>query len=271
VSRGLGSLQRRICESLAAAEGHELPLRELRRRLGEPDRSNLRRAIRGLLERSLVEESHSGRSSRGGRLALTSSGLLRMRPPPPVHLVYRPRMSIRARLREELRALQEAREEEESRRLETKATASPAAGPSSVDHEHIARRGRSPGHIQRSVLYVLWKYADHVGEGLPVGALKAIVGGDRSNTRRAIRTLLRRGELEESEDGKRVRLSRSAAFRSPQTPRRLWRIRRTRSAQRRSSEPARVMVPLGKAEARLAREAARDRTVQVAIHAYEQF
>jgi hypothetical protein len=105
VSRGLGSLQRGICESLAAAEGHELPLRELRRRLGEPDRSNLRRAIRGLLERSLVEESHSGSSSGGGRrLALTSSGLLRMRPPAPVHPLYRPRMSIRAQLREALRA-----------------------------------------------------------------------------------------------------------------------------------------------------------------------
>jgi hypothetical protein len=111
VSRGLGCLQRGICESLAAAEGHELPLRELRRRLGGPDRSNLRRAIRGLLERSLVEESHSGRPSEGGRrLALTFSGLLRMRPPPPVHPLYRPRMSIRARLREELRALQEAGE-----------------------------------------------------------------------------------------------------------------------------------------------------------------
>jgi hypothetical protein len=60
---------------------------------------------------------------------------------------------------------------------------------------------------------VLWKYADPVDEGLPVGAVKSIVGGDRSNTRRAIRTLLRRGELEEFEDGKRVRLSRSAAFR----------------------------------------------------------
>jgi len=124
-------------------------------------------------------------------------------------------MSIRARLREELRALQEAREEEESRRLESKAaaSASPAAGPSRVDHEHISRRGRSLGPNQRSVLYVLWKYADPVDEGLPVGTVKAIVGGDRSNTRRAIRTLLRRGELEESEGGKRVRLSRSAAFR----------------------------------------------------------
>ena len=138
-----------------------------------------------------------------------------MRPPPPVHPLYRPRISIRAQLREALRALQEAREEEESPRLQTKAaaSASPSAGPSGGDHEHISRRGRSPGPNQRSVLYVLWKYADPVDEGLPVGTVKAIVGGDRSNTRRAIRTLLRRGELEESEDGKRVRLSRSAAFR----------------------------------------------------------
>jgi hypothetical protein len=212
VSRGLGSLQRGICESLAAAEGHELPLRELRRRLGEPDRSNLRRAIRGLLERSLVEEYHSGSSSGSGRLALTSSGLLRMRPPPPVHPLYRPRMSIRAQLREALRTLQEAREVEESQ-TKAAASASPAAGPSGGDHEHICRRGRSPGPNQRSVLYVLWKYADPMDEGLPVGIVKAIVGGDRSNTRRAIRTLLWSGELEESEDGKRVRLFRSAAFR----------------------------------------------------------
>ena len=55
MSRGLGILQRRICEELFATEGHELPLRELRRQLGEPNRSNLRRAIRGLLERDLVE------------------------------------------------------------------------------------------------------------------------------------------------------------------------------------------------------------------------
>ncbi|MBA3953119.1 MAG: hypothetical protein H0X57_14725, partial [Rubrobacter sp.] len=56
MSRGLGGLQRRVCEVLHAAENGELPLRELRRRLGDPDRSNLRRAIRGLLERGMVEE-----------------------------------------------------------------------------------------------------------------------------------------------------------------------------------------------------------------------
>jgi uncharacterized membrane protein len=60
MSRGLGVLQRRVCEVLDAAEGNELALRELRRRLGEPDRSNLRRAIRGLLERGIVEELRVG-------------------------------------------------------------------------------------------------------------------------------------------------------------------------------------------------------------------
>ena len=59
MSRGLGILQRRVCEALGAAEDYELPLRELRRRLGDPDRSNLRRAIRGLLERGIVEETGS--------------------------------------------------------------------------------------------------------------------------------------------------------------------------------------------------------------------
>ncbi len=59
MSRGLGILQRRVCEALYAADGREPPLRELRRRLGDPDRSNLRRAIRGLLERGIVEEPAS--------------------------------------------------------------------------------------------------------------------------------------------------------------------------------------------------------------------
>jgi len=40
-----------------------------------------------------------------------------------------------------------------------------------------------------------------------VGAVKAMVGGDRSNARRAIRTLLRDGSLAEIEGGERIRLS----------------------------------------------------------------
>ncbi len=44
-----------------------------------------------------------------------------------------------------------------------------------------------------------------------MAAVKAIVGGDRSNTHRAIRTLLLRGQLDESETGQLIRLSASAA------------------------------------------------------------
>ncbi len=54
MSRGLGDLQRCVCEVLYAAGDGELPLRELRRRLGDPDRFNLRRAVRGLLRRGIL-------------------------------------------------------------------------------------------------------------------------------------------------------------------------------------------------------------------------
>jgi hypothetical protein len=53
-------LQRDAYEVVYAAENHELPVRDLRRQLGEPNRSNLRRAIRGLLKRGFMEESRSG-------------------------------------------------------------------------------------------------------------------------------------------------------------------------------------------------------------------
>ena len=65
--------------------------------------------------------------------------------------------------------------------------------------------------MQQRILYLLWEYSDTLEEGLPVTAVKEIVGGDRSNTRRAIRTLLLRGNLDESEDGERIRLSYSTA------------------------------------------------------------
>jgi DNA-binding IclR family transcriptional regulator len=200
MSRGLGILQRRICDTLNAAEGTELPLRELRRRLGEPDRSNLRRGIRGLLERGLVEESRSGEER---RVKLTFWGVVFAHPLPKIPR----RVSIHTELKEEMRALKEAREEER-RRLEAEA----AEGPRWIGYEHRFVRRRFPGPTQTRILSVLWEYADPLDEGLPATAVKAIVGGNRSNTRRAIRTLLLRGQLNESEDGERIRLSYSAAF-----------------------------------------------------------
>jgi hypothetical protein len=66
-------LQRRVCAVLYTADDQGLAPRELRRRLGEPDRSNLHRAIRGLLRREIVEESGSGGER---RLALTVWGYI---------------------------------------------------------------------------------------------------------------------------------------------------------------------------------------------------
>jgi hypothetical protein len=44
-------------------------------------------------------------------------------------------------------------------------------------------------------------------KGLPLTAVKAMVGRDRSNTRRVIRTLLENKSLAELEGGERLRLS----------------------------------------------------------------
>jgi hypothetical protein len=199
MSRGLGSLQRRIREVLYAAEDQELPLGELRRRLGEPDRSNLRRAIRGLLEHEVVEESLS---SGERRVALTVFGYigagLSLVPP------RRPPVSPNTALGEAQRWLREA------------TTAEAAARPRWVRRARRFVRWRLPGETQRRVIFVLQEYAEPVEEGLPVTVVKAIVGGGRSNTRRAIRTLVLREWLEESEDGRRVRLSPfAAAFIAP--------------------------------------------------------
>jgi hypothetical protein len=69
------------------------------------------------------------------------------------------------------------------------------------------------GETQGRILGALWRYSDPLERGLPVGAVKAMVGGDRSNARRAIRTLLRDGSLAEIEGGERIRLtSRLASY-----------------------------------------------------------
>jgi len=193
-------LQRRVCEVLYDVEGYELPLRELRRRLGQPDRSNLRRGIRGLLQRGLVEELISEEER---HVKLTRWGVLGQRPLPKLPP---PRVSIRTRMREELRAMREAREEERRR-----AEAEMAKDPRWLGYKHRFVRRRSPGPTQTRILNVLWEYADPLDEGLPLTAVKAIVGGNRSNTRRAIKALLLRGQLDESEDGRRIRLSYSCA------------------------------------------------------------
>lgn len=206
MSRGLGSLQRRVCETLVGADGEEnlaLSLRELSGRLGEPDRSNLHRGIAGLLRRGIVEETWS-RGER--RFRLTFWGDLRMHFGAERRRRTRPTRPRRARRWEKERAASG----EEMGGPEAEAS---EGGTRWVNREpRLPLRRRPPSEAYKRILSLLWEYAKPWDEGLPVAAVKEIVGGDRSNTRRAIRTLLSRGKLEESKDGKRIRLSPSAAY-----------------------------------------------------------
>lgn len=81
-----------------------------------------------------------------------------------------------------------------------------------VRYEHRFVRTRALGEMQRRVLGVLQQSTEPGEDGLPVTLVKEIVGIDRSNARRAIRTLLMRGLIEESEDGRRIRLTFLGAF-----------------------------------------------------------
>lgn len=69
MSRGPGALQRRILLALQEVDGGLFPF-EIRRKLGACDSSNVRRAIRGLIDHNFVERDH-------GRLALTFWGGMR--------------------------------------------------------------------------------------------------------------------------------------------------------------------------------------------------
>ena len=180
---------------LCGAEGHELPIRSVRHRLGEPDRSNLRRVVRGLRRRDLVYEPDGLPPS----LDLTMWGVFVMSPMPEHSDPLADYRQKWARIQAEIA---EARIKE-NRRREAKIARYPAW----IRYDSIAERETIPGPLQNRVLAVLYKYADPPDAGLPVVAVKAIMGGERSNVRRAIRTLLARARLDETPDGERIRLS----------------------------------------------------------------
>ena len=208
MSRGLGNLQRRVCEVLYAAGNGELPLRELRRRLGDPDRSNLRRAIRGLLERGMVEESDLSGEQRVALEVWTYIAMgdrpafLAVRPDPTHGGAGRPRG-----------ATEDAPEHVRRRPLPGR-----PGRPGWFRYEPSFARDRPLGETQGAILGALHRYAKPPQEGLPVTSVKMLVGADRSNLRRAIRTLLLRGLLEESEGGERVRLSPSGVLADSSLP-----------------------------------------------------
>ncbi|MDP9477221.1 MAG: hypothetical protein M3R38_16340 [Actinomycetota bacterium] len=209
MSRGLGILQRRVCETLASVgsasseENLALSFRELGQRLGEPDRSNLHRGVAGLLRRGLIEEDWS----RGGRrFRLTFRGDLRTHVEAEKRRRAVPSGPRRATRRERERAALSAEE-----RREPGAEAQEGTVWVSPEPRRFVRV-RPPSETYKRILSLLWEYAKPWDGGLPVAVVKEIAGGDRSNTRRAIRALLQQGKLEETEDGKRIRLSRYAAY-----------------------------------------------------------
>jgi hypothetical protein len=53
---------------------------------------------------------------------------------------------------------------------------------------------RGHGRIQRRVVALLAADERARGEGLPLCALRPVLGPDRSNARRAVRSLIRRGD-----------------------------------------------------------------------------
>ena len=209
MSRGLGGLQRRVLEVLYTDGDGELPLRELRRRLGDPDRSNLRRAIRGLLGRGMVEEKPDPGGERRVALGVWTYIAMGDRP---AFLAARPDPAQGGAGRPGVDA---GDSPEPARRR-------PLPGgpgrPVWFRYECGFSRDRPLGETQGAILRALRRHARPPQEGLPVTSVKMLVGADRSNLRRAIRTLLLRGLLEESEGGERVRLSPSGALAASSLP-----------------------------------------------------
>jgi DNA-binding IclR family transcriptional regulator len=191
----------------ASREG--LPVGEIKARLAT-DRSNARRAIRTLVSRGKVEQFESGGERRlrlapqyyrllfiRKALAMTPTEVCKTGQKTARRDGYRVEVEAKAAARAAARA-------EEQRRVEAEI----AAGRGWIRYERPFARRHRRGPVQDRILHVLWRYScPSLDEGLSVRALKAVLGGDRSNQRRAIRTMLERGELEEREDGERVRLA----------------------------------------------------------------
>lgn len=198
MSRGLGRIQRVILEALDADESREMHIREVRHRLGDIDRSNVRRGIRGLVGRGLVEETEDRRIRLTRKGAFVAYSFFSEEPSDPREELR----WINAEWDEFARALREAQEEEARRYEEQEAMWEKP--------EHRYKRWRFPSKNQLRIIAVLVCYAADPQKGLPASALRRIVGiGDKSNARRAERALLQRGTIQRSKDGKRLRIAPS--------------------------------------------------------------
>lgn len=194
MSRGLGTKQREIMATLGETESSLFPF-EIRERIGSSDRPSIRKSIRSLEGRGLVELEDDGRVhlTFRGKLWLSLQNL--PDEPDPVDEMRRDRREFEATLA----ALRGEREEEHRRYLEEEARWKRPAP--------VYERRRWPeGANQLRVIAVLVRYAQDPHWGLPRVSVRRIAGGEKANILRAMRTLIRRGTLQESKDGERLRL-----------------------------------------------------------------
>jgi hypothetical protein len=189
MSRGLGTVQRRLLDVLNEGPANEgLPIHKLKALAGG-ERANLRRAIRTMARRRWVEEAEV----EGERIVrLTRAGALKAMPPLPKE----------PDPRAELRARRKAEGQRRTALKEKRARQATARGLAPSRRARRPRRRLRLGQTQKLVLAVLAQGIDGEFRALETTYLKSLVaaqGGpsDRSNLRRAIRTLLELKYIEE--------------------------------------------------------------------------
>ena len=187
----MGIKQREIMAALGETESGLFPF-EIRKRIGSTDRPSTRKSIRSLEGRGLVESENDGRIhlTIWGKLCLSFQNL--PDEPDPVKEWRREIRECEAALRSEIEEGRRRYLEEEARWKHPEPT--------------YERRRWPGGANQLRVIAVLVRYAQDPQWGLPRVSVRRIAGGEKANILRAIRTLIKRGTLQETKDGERLRL-----------------------------------------------------------------
>lgn len=185
------------------AEG--LPLAALRPALG-PDRSNGRRVLRSLIKRGAAEwvtDPETGERRVKLEFWTCVAAVIKREPlddePDPLEEAREHRRQVEA-------ALADIRAEAAEKRRALAARESLWEEPG-----RSSSRRSSLGPNQLRVIGVLVRYADDPQMGLPRSVVRQIAcageAGEKGNILRAVRDLTRRGTLQKSKDGERLRLT----------------------------------------------------------------
>lgn len=203
MSRGLGERQRAVVRALRDA-GEGLRPYEIRQKLGigTKDRSNVRRVLRTLEDRGLAEQDEAGR--------------WRLNPDKWFWAAF---MDVLPQIEEDRRRKQEERREQ--RRAFEKWAAVRRADRKEEWRAYWEReelwerpapeyqRRTMPTQNQYFVLAVLEEFAEELEEGLSERAIRRAALdriGDRANVKQAIDSLVKRGYLQRSKAGQRLRI-----------------------------------------------------------------